>query len=289
MSLADLLYTLIPNTWFRKLSKLYYKTLKKMTRKITEEQFVQLLTERLDVQKGDTVFVHSAMSKLNIAFSPQRLLEILLEQVGEEGTLLFPCWHYIGRAETYLRNPDSVFDVRNSVTTLGYLNRLAMEYPGAQRSMHPTVSVCAIGKRAEELVATHHLDLYPCGEQSPWYKMLSHPAKVIGLGEKLVSLSFVHCVEDVMKDEFPIQTLSDTPIEGKVVDYQGDIIMVSTLYPLPDIQQRNVVRFFYDNISKKGGGQFKFKGSNYFRVDARHLFDEMVILARKGITIYGKF
>ena len=29
MSLADLLYTLIPNTWFRKLSKLYYKTLKK--------------------------------------------------------------------------------------------------------------------------------------------------------------------------------------------------------------------------------------------------------------------
>ena len=89
MSLADLLYTLIPNTWFRKLSKLYYKTLKKMTRKITEEQFVQLLTERLDVQKGDTVFVHSAMSKLNIAFSPQRLLEILLEQVGEDGTLLF--------------------------------------------------------------------------------------------------------------------------------------------------------------------------------------------------------
>ena len=79
--------------------------------------------------KREILFLHSAMSKLNIAFSHCSVYwRILLEQVGRRATLLFPCWHYIGRAETYLRNPDSVFDVR-SVTTL-LSEPLQDGYPG---------------------------------------------------------------------------------------------------------------------------------------------------------------
>lgn len=288
MKAIDILYKIIPNDWFRKLSKKYYKSIKKWGKKMNEEEFTLFLRERLNVQSGDVVFVHSAMSKMNLAFSPQRLLDIMLEAVGEKGALLFPCWHYIGRAEAYLLDPNSLFDVRHSKTTLGYLNQLASNHPLAYRSLHPTASVCAVGKLAKELTATHHLDIYPCGTESPWYKMLSYPSKIIGLGEKVVSLSFVHCVEDVMKEHFPVKTISETVLDGQVINYEGVQIVVPTLYPLQGIKQRDVVSFFSRHVSPKAGLQFKYRGVNFFSCDAPALYKEMEELALQGKTIYSQ-
>lgn len=287
MKPIDFIYKLIPNEWFRKLSRRYYKFIKKYGKKLTEAEFLQFLHKMLDVQPGDVVFVHSAMSKMNVAFTPQRMLELLLEAVGPEGTLLFPCWHYVGRAEAYLMEENSVFDVQKSKTTLGFLNQLAKNHPQAFRSLHPTASVCAIGKHAQEITATHHLDIYPCGVESPWYKMLAYPSKIIGLGEKVVSLSFVHCIEDVMKERFPIQTLSEIPINGKVINKEGTEMMVPTLFPLPGIKQRDVVSFFSSSISSQAGSQFRYRGVNFFRCNAPVLFQEMEQLALKGKTIYN--
>jgi len=286
MKLIDFIYKVIPNDLFRKLSKRYYKAIKKWGKKMTEQEFIHFLHTKLDVQKGDIVFVHSAMSKMNVAFTPQRMLDLLQEAVGEEGTLLFPCWHYIGRAEDYLKHKDSVFDVQNSKTTLGFLNQIAKNDPKSKRSFHPTVSVCAIGKYAEELTSYHHLDPYPCGEKSPWYLMLKYPAKIIGLGEKVVSLSFVHCVEDVMKEQFPIQTLSTEKLTGKVITPTNETLMVDTYYPLKGIKQRDVVSFFNKNIPKFVGYQFRYRGVNYFRCDALKLYQKMEQLAENGKTIY---
>lgn len=287
MNIIDFIYRVIPHHWFRKISKTYYKTLKKYRTSLTEEQFKQLLTNELEIKSGDVLFIHSAMSKLNINFSPVRLLEILLEMVGDEGTLLFPCWHYLGRAEAYLRNPNNIFDVDHSPTTLGFLNELARKHPQAERSMHPTVAICAIGKHAKELIETHHLDIYPCGHLSPWYKMLQYPhAKIIGLGEKVVSLSFVHCVEDVLKEVFPVQTLSKETLGG-VVKKGDKMLKTATLYPEQNIQKRDVVAFFNKNISSETGKMFRYRGMNFFSFRATPLFEELSSLARRGKTIYS--
>jgi len=286
MRIADLLYQVIPNQWFRKMSKTYYKLTKKYRTPLTEEEFKDLLNKQLNVKKGDILFIHSAMSKLNINFSPSRLLEILQEMVGEDGTLLFPCWHYLGRAEDYLRTTNNIFDVEHAPTTLGFLNELARKRPDAVRSMHPTASVCAIGKQAKELTETHHLDIYPCGHLSPWYKMVQYPnAKFIGLGEKVVSLSFVHCAEDILKEKFPVQTLSTETLEGMVKN--GDnILKIRTLYPSQVIQRRDIVTFFKRNISHNAGKMFQYRGMNFFTFEAGLLFEEMSSLAMIKKTIY---
>jgi aminoglycoside N3'-acetyltransferase len=286
MKPIDMLYKIIPNDWFRKLSKRYYKFIKKWMKKMDEAEFLSFLQTKLNVQQGDVVFVHSAMSKMNVTFTPQRMLELLKECVGQDGTLLFPCWHYTGRAEDYLRKPDAVFDVQHSKTTLGFLNQLAKNEPEAKRSLHPTVSVCAIGKYAIELTSIHHEDIYPCGEKSPWFLMMQYPAKIIGLGEKVVSLSFVHCVEDVMKEQFPIHTLSADTLSGKVITDSGETRFIPTLYPQKGIKQRNVVSFFSKNIPKFIGLQFRYHGVNYFRCDALKLYQKMEQLAKSGKTIY---
>jgi aminoglycoside 3-N-acetyltransferase len=286
MRIADLLYQIIPNQWFRYLSKQYYHLLKKWYKPLDETQFRNLLKIKLDIQKGDTVAVHSSINKLNINFSVYQLLNILLETVGEEGTLLFPSWHYVGRAEVYLKNPDSVFDVENSPTMLGLLSELARRHPNAYRSCHPIASLCAIGKHAEELLSSHHLDIYPCGKESPWYKMLKYNPKIIGIGEKVVSLSFIHCVEESLYEHFPVKTLSDKTLGGRVILKNKEEIIVQTLYANGKVRKKDFVRFAKRYISKKSCKMFQYKRMNFFTCNPVVFLEEMTQLANKGITVY---
>jgi len=286
MRIADILYRIIPNQWFACLSKQYYKLLKKWHTQINENQFQELLETKLEIKKGDTVAVHSSVNKLNINFSVYNLLNILLEVVGDEGTLLFPNWHYTGRAEHYLKNPNSVFNVNNSPSMLGILSELARRHPKAYRSCHPTAAVCAIGKHAEVLLDSHHLDIYPCGKESPWYKMLKYNPKIVGIGEKVVSLSFIHCVEEVCYDQFPVKTLSDDLAEARVVLENGEEIIVKTRYGNGKVRKKDFVKFFKQHVSKQSCKMFQFKSMNFFTCNPALLFEEMLQLANKGITLY---
>ena len=286
MRIADLLHQVIPNQWFTYLSNQYYRLQKKWHKPMNEKQFRELLETKLGIQKGDTVAVHSSVNKLNINFSVYQLLNILLETVGEEGTLLFPSWHYVGRAEIYLKNPDSVYDVKNSPTMLGLLNELARRHPNAYRSCHPIAALAAIGKHAQELLAAHHLDIFPCGKESPWYKMLKYNPKIVGIGEKVVSLSFIHCVEETIYEQFPVKTLSEKTLGGKVILENGEKITVQTLYNNGKVRKKDFVRFVKQHISKQSCKMLQYKSMNFFSCNPVLLLEEMTQLANKGITIY---
>ncbi len=287
MSLSDMIYRYFPVEVFKFLRKHYYTVNRRLYPPMDEEAFLRLLTGKLEIKKGMAVYVHSSIDKLNIAFSAFRLLELLLEAVGEEGTLVFPCWHYRGRAEDFLRQPGAVFNVKKSPTAMGLLPELARRHKQAVRSLHPTASTVAIGKMAEELVKDHPYDPYPNGKKSPLYKIIQYNGKIIGLGEKTLSLSFVHVIEDFMREKFPLQTLSDRPIDCKVIDYQGKEHFFKTLVPHKNIANRDIPGFFKKNISKKAASSFKYKGTNFFTIEPQRLFDEMKSLAEKGKTIYG--
>jgi aminoglycoside 3-N-acetyltransferase len=129
---------------------------------------------------------------LNIDFSPFKVLQILIDLVGPEGTLIFPAWHFNYRAEDYLKK-ENIFDVKLSPTVMGLLPELARRHSSAFRSAHPTTSIVAIGKYAKELTEDHEKSIYPCGEMSPYYKMMKYDAIIVGLGVTSHFVSFVHC------------------------------------------------------------------------------------------------
>ncbi len=286
MSIADFIYKFFPEKYFKALRKVYYRINKIVFPPMSEEDFKKFLQTKLGVKQDMTVYIHSSADKLNISFSPYRLLQILIETVGEEGTLLFPCWHYRGRAEDYYKNDRAFFSVKKSPTTMGLLPELARRHKSAVRSLHPTASTAGIGAKAAELLSEHHMDIYPNGEKSPMYKMMKYNSKIIGLGEKTVSLSFVHVVEDIMKNGFPVQTLSDNTIQCKVIDNEGNEKTVNTLVPHKNISNRDIPGFFAKNISKEACHSFKYRGSNFFSANPRLLFDELKSYAEKGKTIY---
>lgn len=283
MIISELIYKVLPENTFITLQRHYHKWRKGVYKPMTLQEFRNIL-KRMGIAKGDVVFVHSSFDKLHVQFSVMEALTALQHQVGDEGTLLFPSWNYSGRTEEYLKS-GKVFDVRRSFTRMGLMPEMARRKKAAIRSEHPTASIAAIGKNAEELTSNHHLSSYACDENSPYFKMMEYNAKIIGLGEKTTSLSFVHCIEDVMKTDFPQQIYYQQPFNATFKDINGKTKNMNVFVHRPG-NHSNIPKFIRKKISLEACGQFNVKGRNYFVADASLLFDEMMRLAKQNTTIY---
>jgi aminoglycoside N3'-acetyltransferase len=285
MMLSRILYTLFPEKTFIRFRRLYRAALKKIHAPLSEEEFRKILTNEMQLSKGSVVFIHGSADSLNLRFDTSRLLEILLETVGEEGTLVFPCWHFTYRAEDYLRS-GAVFDAKRSPSALGMLSEMARRYPGACRSLHPTNSIVAIGKQAVRITADHHTDLYPCGEKSPYYRCMEQGGKIIGIGVNAHFMSFVHCPEDVLKEKFPVKTRLDHVFEAPVKKPDGTLISVKTLAAHPQIRNNNINAFLKQYVRADISRNFTLRGNRFFIAHSGPLFDAIVENAGRSHTIY---
>ena len=286
MSIGSIVLKFLPVDEFKRIRKLYHKFKWLWYPKLSEEKFKLILTQDLGVREGSVVFIHSAIDNLNLDFPFYRVLPLLLETIGKEGTLVFPCWQLTERAEEYLKRKDALFDVKKTPTVLGIIPEFARRYPNAQRSLHPTSSVVAIGKYATEITKDHILSELPCDENSPLYKLIKYNSVIIGLGVSTYNLSFVHCIEDSMKKKFPIKTLTDEVFETRVRNKNGEIVIVKTKAAHVQIKHRNIQKYIKENIPPEICKDLYIHGAKYFTAKPKELFEKMGILADKGITIY---
>jgi len=255
---------------------------------LTELEFTDILTGELSLRSGDTVYVHSSIDQLNLSFPFYRILFLIHEVIGANGTVLFPTYpnHRISSYE-YLRQ-GRIFDVRKSPSYTGILSEFARRQRNAVRSLHPTKSVCAIGKYAKELTSTHQLSPFPYDTCSPYHKLIEYDARIIGLGVWTQYLSFVYCVDDALREEFPVRVYHDRIFEAQCKNIQGDPEVVRTYAH----NMRNVVhdvpRFMRRHIRAEVCEDLKVKGMRFFRANTKELFSEMLELARRGITVYDR-
>jgi aminoglycoside 3-N-acetyltransferase len=251
---------------------------------LTEQSFGEILLDHLGLRTGDTVFVHSSMDQLNLGFPFYRALALLQTVVGSRGTLLFPTYpqlssyEFLSRAET--------FDVRQTPSYTGILTEFARRQRGALRSLHPTKSVCAIGPGARELTSTHQLSPYPYDSCSPYYKIIERSGKIVGLGVSTANLSFVHCVDDALKEGFPVRPYHPRLFAAQCINYDGETETVETY--AHDLRKMNhdIPGYVRAHVPREACLDLKLKGMKFFRADAARLFDEMLRLAKTGITIY---
>lgn len=287
MLIGKIILKYLPFGYYRKIRNSYRVLIKWFYKPLSENDFRNILIEKLGIGSGDVVFVHSSVDKLNLSFNPFRVLLILQEIVGPDGTLLFPSWHFTERAEEYLRS-GRIFDVKKSPSSLGLISELARRLPEARRSLHPTNSITAIGKYADFLLEGHGSSIYPCDESSPFYKMLALNAKIIGIGVSVEFLSFVHCPEDVLKSKFPFKTRSSEVFSALVKDTDGRLIEIKTLAADKSIVKRNIPWFIKRFIPNHIAQEFTVRKNNFFRADSKLLFEELKKQAAQGNTIYSK-
>lgn len=153
-----------------------------------EDLLMQL--RRMPVSENDTVMVHSSMKAIgNVVGGAQTVLDVLVEYF-EPGLLLIP-------THTWNMNTGDVFDPRFSKTCIGILPDLAVKHPKGVRSLHPTHSVVAFGKRAKEYIKGEIETNTPGSPNGVWGRLYNEGAKILLIGVGQDKNTFIHSVEEM--------------------------------------------------------------------------------------------
>src|SRR5690606_3050777 len=100
------------------------------------------------------------------------------------------------------------YDVKKSKVWTGIIPKLMMERKEAVTSRFPLNSITAIGSEATKMMEKELLEERPApnGVNSSWKYCTDKNAWVVSLGTDLThSLTIIHTVEDVKKDEWPVK------------------------------------------------------------------------------------
>lgn len=146
----------------------------------------------MGISAGDTLLVHTSLRKVGETENRANgVIEALTRVLGDDGLLVLPTLTYECSAAG-----DPLYDYRTTPALTGVLPNVFLTYPGVVRSLHPTHSVAAWGKDAEEFIKGHENFDTPCAKGSPWGKLAERNAKILFIGCTLRSNTFLHAVEE---------------------------------------------------------------------------------------------
>ena len=173
--------------------------------------------EKLGIRKGDSLMVHCSYSEMfNFLGTPSDVIDILINLIGIEGTLIMPC---------YSVSP-LYFDIKNSKSNAGLLSETFRNYPGVKRSLCSNFSVCGIGKRIDYYIGEHFKSDYGLDEYSPYYKFVNEAnTKVImiGLNKKPAKHTVFHCSSYSIRNQLEfLSNLYENKYISEIVDENGN-------------------------------------------------------------------
>jgi len=251
--------------------------------------------KQLGVKKGDIIYVHSSLSSFGyIIGGVNTLIEALLESVGEDGTIVVPCFSIKGSMANTLSD-NYVFVPKKTPSTIGALPEAFRLLKNAVRSIHPTHSVCAIGKKAEYLTAGHQFCETTFGRDTPFHKLLNANCLILLLGVDVQFPTFYHTFED-LNDSFPINVYLKTEFEAKVLDYYGNELIMNIKAHNPEIAKYRIdhvrgliIRKLFRKYYFKEGGltEVKIGKAKCYSIRCQDMYKVIELLFKKKITIYN--
>src|SRR5262245_54925997 len=189
-------------------------------KRLSREEFATSL-HALRIRRGDIVHVQSDLRRIGPVEAPatrEGMLEFylggLLDAIGPEGTLTTcTAFEDYGRYGTpYVRE--------DSPSRLGVLSEYIRTRPGAVRSVHPIMSLAAIGPLAEAICGGSHYEGFGCA--SPWGELHRRDAHILTLGMDADGggTTFFHYVERLYGVPYQYTKIYDHPVyaDGKRLD-----------------------------------------------------------------------
>jgi aminoglycoside 3-N-acetyltransferase len=181
---------------------------------------------RLGVDRNRDLFIHSSLSKLGLVCGGgTTILNAIQEYIGARTNLLMPVYPIVASTYAWMKDP-TPFDVERSPSQMGALTELFRATSGAQRSSHPTHSVAVMGPDSLEYVGEHHLCKTPCGEGSPFKKLLERNGQILCLGTGIGKITAYHIIEDIVDFPFPVYLQGE--MHKRVVFRDGKEDLVAT-------------------------------------------------------------
>jgi len=197
----------------------------------TEESLLYDL-RALGIKRGDTLIVHSAMSKIGwVCGREPAVVGALLRAVGRTGLLVMPAHSGDNSEPSDWQNPPvpegwfaiireamPAYDRRVTPTRcMGRIAECFRAWPGTRRSAHPHVSWCARGRGARWLLRGHTFNK-PCfGPGSPLGRLYRRNAKVLLLGVGYDNCTALHLAEALYPGTPKIAVGAAVRVRGKRV------------------------------------------------------------------------
>jgi len=262
------------------------ETLASTNHVVTQSHIIEQLKE-IGLKSGEVVMLHSSLSKMGyVDGGAQTVIDSILKIIGNEGTLAMPAFPAIGFNYDYLiTNP--VFNISLTPSKMGIITEVFRNMKQVKRSLHPTDSVCALGKQADYLTKDHVNQLTPYNQNSPFYRLCELKAKIILIGVDLNSLTNFHTLEDAVPDfVYPVyhQTLFDT----QLIDESGKTLVMKTKVHNPVFSKKRKCNDFIKLFTDAGFmTSFKIGLANCYSIEADKLHKWMIENYKlKGITLY---
>jgi len=179
---------------------------------LTQAQLHSFL-QSVGIRPDDTVLIHTSMRSLGeVEGGCDGLIDGFVSYLAD-GLFLVPThtWANVG-----VRNP--VYDVRTTVPCIGALPTVAAFRKDGVRSLHPTHSVTAFGRRAAEFVCGEENATSPCPAGGAWQRLYDEDAKILLIGVGLDKNTYIHAVDEML--DLPGRL--KPPIPLTVIDQAGD-------------------------------------------------------------------
>ena len=174
---------------------------------------LKLQIKEMGVLPGDTVIIHTSMRKIGeVEGGADTVIDAFKEYLSE-GLFLVPThtWDLVCP-----KMP--IYDVNKTVPVIGALPRAAAFRKDGIRSLHPTHSVWATGRGAEEFIAGEEKAESPSPPKFLWDRLADVKAKILLLGVGNDKNTFIHSVDEVL--DIP-DRLNDETFEVIILDADG--------------------------------------------------------------------
>ncbi len=159
----------------------------------------------LGIRENGVLLVHSSLRSLGaLDGGAETVIRSLLDVLGEGGTLLMPALSF---RDVTVNSP--CFDARNTPSCVGALPEYFRQRNGTHRSLHPTHSVCGVGKRTSDLLNGHENDRTPCGKNSPFHKLPTYQGQILFLGCGLLPNTSMHAIEELSEPPYLYDDFQD--------------------------------------------------------------------------------
>jgi len=244
---------------------------------------------KLGVKPGAVLMVHSSFDRFaGFSGKPSDIVRVMQEVVGPPGTILMPTLPFTGTAVAYVAR-GAIFDVGRTPSQVGLLTELFRRLPEVSRSVHPTHPVAAWGARATPMLASHHLARTPCGEGTPFARLLDHDGSILLLGAGIESLTFFHYIEEVLESKMPFSPFTKEEFVLHSRDQAGSVVICRTRLFDPVVSRRRNVDRLEQTIRRRG--QWRETRLGELRIILLKARDVMVAaqsLAAEGVYCYDR-
>lgn len=178
------------------------------------------------LRPGDAVLMHCRLSPFSgFLGQPAEILSQVKDTIGAEGTLLMMSMPYRTSTRKYLQTSPT-FDVRRTPSRMGLVSEIFRRTAGVSRSLSPTHPVLASGPRAQWFLQAHEQTPFPCGDDTPFSRLVEANAKILFFDLPLRGFTFMHYVEHSLREDLPFDLYDAETFTVPVVTQGGEVMPV---------------------------------------------------------------